>query len=66
MKKFLMLLVAATLVLSITGCKKEVEEPATANPEDAAKVGDGAKEDAKEDAKKAVDEAADKVKKALD
>ncbi|MBT7167129.1 MAG: hypothetical protein HN904_30385 [Victivallales bacterium] len=66
MKKFLMLLVAGTLVLSIAGCKKEVEEPATPNKGDAAKVGDGAKEGAKEDAKEVVDDAAAKVKKALD
>jgi len=61
MKKFLMLLVAGTLVLSITGCKKKVEEPAVPNKEDVGKVGDGAKEDAG----KAVDDAAAKAKKAL-
>jgi len=49
MKKFLMFLVAGTLVLSITGCKKEE------------KKGDDIKKDAKEvveDAKKDVKDAA--------
>ena len=49
MKKFLMLLVASTLVLSITGCKKEEE-----------KTGD----DLKKIGEKAVDDAAKKVEDA--
>jgi outer membrane murein-binding lipoprotein Lpp len=53
MKKFLMVLVAATLALSITGCKKETKADEAANTIEEAT---NAATDAVDGAKKAVEE----------